>query len=193
MPEAGTKKKIPNRETRKAELEHPTGELSWSSHRSQQVIELKQCLHTRNCSSSICELKETCISGSCTIGQITQNLYWSSLGIFFSCLSRNFSLCFQKHLWWFSYLSSYSDLRLKLGQLFLVHSVMSKEQEQVQLNHQNSNKKKSQPIFRALSEVQSGFFKLLEYHPKQCVKQTQIHRALRPNHLSGPAVGRTHI
>lgn len=166
MPEAGTKKKIPNRETRKAELEHPTGELSWSSHRSQQVIELKQCLHTRNCSSSICELKETCISGSCTIGQITQNLYWSSLGIFFSCLSRNFSLCFQKHLWWFSYLSSYSDLRLKLGQLFLVHSVMSKEQEQVQLNHQNSNKKKVTAHFQSTLRSAEWIFQTSRISPK---------------------------
>lgn len=31
--------------------------------------------------------------------------------------------------WWFSYLSSYSDLRLKLGQFFLVHSAASKEKE----------------------------------------------------------------
>lgn len=89
VPGAGTKKKIPSRKTIKEELERPTGEINWSFHRSQQVTELKQCLHTGNCSSSHCELKEACISGSCTIGQITQNLYLVKPKhfFFFSCKS----------------------------------------------------------------------------------------------------------
>lgn len=162
VPGAGTKKKIPSRKTIKEELERPTGEINWSFHRSQQVTELKQCLHTGNCSSSHCELKEACISGSCTIGQITQNLYLVKPKHFFFLL-------LQKHLWWFSYLSSYSDLCLKLGQFFLVHSARSKEQKQVQLNMKTVTKKSHSPLKEYFYNC-SRFFKLLQHHPKQTHK-----------------------
>lgn len=56
----------------------------------------------------------------------------------------------------FFYLSSYSDLRLKFGQFFLVHSAVSKERE-IHVNYQKIKQKFSTVHFKSTLKINMSF------------------------------------